>query len=57
MIRTRWAKEFLPGWNMRNKWNEIDMRLLKLNDLVWVRDGNVKQSNYKMQDSPCVLFT
>ena len=33
---------------MRNKWNKDDVRQLKLNDLVWVVDENVKRSNYKM---------
>ena len=33
---------------MRNKWNKDDVRQLKVNDLVWVVDKNVKRSNYKM---------
>ena len=48
MIWTRWTKEYLPGWNVRNKWNKDDVRQLKVNDLVWVVDENVKRSNYKM---------
>ena len=48
MIWTRWTKEYLPEWNVRNKWNKDDVRQLKVNDLVWVVDENVKWSNYKM---------
>ena len=48
MIWTRWTKEYLPEWNVRNKWNKDDVRQLKVNDLVWVVDENVKRSNYKM---------
>ena len=33
---------------MRNKWNKNDVRQLKVDDLVWVVDENVKRSNYKM---------
>ena len=33
---------------MRNKWNKEAVRQLKVNDLVWVVDENVKRSNYKM---------
>ena len=38
----------MPEWNVRNKWNKDDVRPLKVNDLVWVVDENVKRSNYKM---------
>ena len=48
MIWTRWTKEYLPEWNVRNIWNKDDLRQLKVNDLVWVVDENVKRSNYKM---------
>ena len=48
MICTRWTKEYLPEWNVRNRWNKDDVRQLKVNDLVWVVDENVKRSNYKM---------
>ena len=48
MISTRWTKEYLPEWNVRNKWNKDDVRQLKVNDLVWIVDENVKRSNYKM---------
>ena len=48
MIWTRWTKECLPEWNVRNKWNKDDVRQLKVNDLVWVVDENVQRSNYKM---------
>ena len=48
MISIRWAKENLPEWNVRNKWNEDDVRQLKVNDLVCVVDANVKRSNYKI---------
>ena len=48
MIWTRWTKEYSPECNMRNKWNKDDVRQLKVNDLVWVVDENVKRSNYKM---------
>ena len=48
MIWTRWTKEYLPEWIVRNKWNNDDVRQLKVNDLVWVVDENVKRSNYKM---------
>ena len=48
MIWTRWTKEYLPEWNVRNKWNKDDVRQLKEKVLVWVVDGNVKKSNYKM---------
>ena len=48
MIWTRWTEEFLPEWNVRNKRNKKDVRQLKVNDLVWVVDGSVKLSNYKM---------
>ena len=48
MIYTRWTKEYLPEWNVRNKWNKDDVRQLRVKVLVWVEDGNVKRSNYKM---------
>ena len=48
MIWTRWTKEYLPEWNVRNKWNKDDVRQLKVNDLVRVVDENVKRSNFKM---------
>ena len=48
LIWTRWTKEYLPEWNMRNKWNKDDVRQLEVNDLVWAVDENVKRSNYKM---------
>ena len=48
MIWTRWTKEYLPEWNVRDKWNKDDVRQLKLNDLVWVVVENVERSNYKM---------
>ena len=48
MIWTRWTKENLPEWNVRKKWNKDDVRQLKVNDLVWVVDENVKRSNYQM---------
>ena len=48
MIWSRLTKEFMPEWNVRNKWNKDDVRQLKVNDLVWVMDENVKRSNYKM---------
>ena len=48
MIWTRRTKEYLPGWNVRNKWNKDDVRQLKVSDLVWVVDENVKRSSYKM---------
>ena len=48
MIWTGWTKEYLPEGNVRNKWNKNDVRLMKVNDLVWVVDENVKRSNYKM---------
>ena len=48
MIWTRWTKEYLPEGNVRNRWNKDDVRQLKVNDLVWVLDENVKRSNYKM---------
>ena len=48
MIWTRWTEEYLPEWNVRKKWNKDDVRQLKVNDLVWVVDENVKRSNYKM---------
>ena len=48
IIWTRWAKEYLPEWNVRNKWNKDDVRQLRVNDLVWVVDEKVKRSNYKM---------
>ena len=48
MIWTRWTKEFLPEWNVRNKGNKDDVRQLKVNDLVWVWVEKVKRSNYKM---------
>ena len=43
MIWTRWTKEHLLDWNVRNKWNQDDVRQLKVNDLVWVGDVNVKR--------------
>ena len=48
MIWARWTKEYLPEWNVRNKWNKDDMRQLKVDDLVWVVDENVERFNYKM---------
>ena len=48
IIWTRWTKEYMPEWNVRTKWNKDDVRQLKVNDLVWVVDENVKRSDYKM---------
>ena len=48
MIWTRWTKEYLPEGNVRNKWDKDDVRQMKVNDLVWVVDENVKRSDYKM---------
>ena len=48
MIWTRWTKEYLSERNLRNKWSKDDVRQLKVNNLVWVVDENVKRSNYKM---------
>ena len=48
MILTRWTKKYLPERNVRNKWNKDDVRQLRLNDLLWVVDEDVKRSNYKM---------
>ena len=48
MIWSRWTKEYMPEWNVRNKWNKDDVRQLKVNYLVWVVYENVKRSNYKM---------
>ena len=48
MIWTGWRKEYLPEWNVRNKWNKDDVRQLKVNDLVWVVDESVKRSHYKI---------
>ena len=48
IIWSRWTKEYVSDWNMRNKWNKDDVRQLKVNDLVWVVVENVKRSNYKM---------
>ena len=45
MIWTRWTTKHLPKRNVRNKWNKDDVRQLKMNDLVWVVDENMKQSN------------
>ena len=33
MIWTRRTKEYLPQWNVRNKWNKGDVRQLKVNNL------------------------
>ena len=48
MIWSSWIKEYLPDWNVRIKWNEDDVRQLKINDLVWVLDKTVKRANYQM---------
>ena len=48
MISTRRTREHLPERNERSKWNKEDVRQLKVDELVWVVDGNVKQSNYRM---------
>ena len=48
IIWTRWTKQYLPEGNVRDKWNKNDVRQLKVNDLVWVVDENVKRSNFKM---------
>ncbi len=48
MIWTRWSKECLPEWNKRDKWNKLNTRELKVNDLVWVVDESVKRSHYKI---------
>ncbi len=48
MIWTRWSEEYLPQWNRKHKWNRLNTRELKLNDLVWILDEFVKRSHYKM---------
>ena len=48
MIWTTWTKEYQPERIVRNKWNTDDVRELKVNDLFWIVDENVKRSKYKM---------
>ena len=47
MIWKRWARDYLPKWNVRRKWASNDGRALKIGDLVWVIDESVKR--YKNQ--------
>ena len=48
MIWNRWAKEYLPKWNVRTKWANDDERVLKVGDLVWLIDESVKRHENKM---------
>ena len=48
MIWNRWAKEYLPKWNVRTKWANGDERVLKVGDLVWLIDESVKRHHNKM---------
>ena len=48
MIWNRWAKEYLPKWNVRSKWATDDERVLKVGDLVWLIDESVQRHEEKM---------
>ena len=48
MIWSRWAKEYLPKWNVRSKWATDDERVLKIGDLVWLIDESVRRNENKM---------
>ena len=48
MIWSRWNREYLPQWNERSEWNKEEVRHLKVNDLAWIVDENVKRDHYKM---------
>ena len=48
MIWNRWAKEYLPKWNVRTKWAKDDERILKVGDLVWLIEESVRRHENKM---------
>ena len=48
MIWSRWAKEYLPEWNVRSNWATDDERVLKVGDLVWLIDESVRRHENKM---------
>ena len=48
MIWKRWARDYLPQWNVRPKWGSNDVRALQVGDLVWVIDESVKRCKNQM---------
>ena len=48
MIWGRWARDYLPQWNVRPKWGSNDVRALQVGDLVWVIDESVKRCKNQM---------
>ena len=48
MIWSRWAKEYLPKWNVRSKWATDDERVLKVGNLVRLIDESVRRNENKM---------
>ena len=45
-IRFRRKKDSLPNWTLRNEWNKDDARQMNMSNLDWVKDENVRRSNY-----------
>ena len=48
MIWNRWAKEYLPKWDVRSKGAIEDERELEVGDLVWLIDESVRRHENKM---------
>ena len=48
MIWIRWAKNYLPKWNVRMKWSNDDERILKAGELVWLTEEPFRRHENKM---------
>ena len=48
MIWNRWAKEYLPKWNVRSKWATDHDCVLKVGDLVWLINESVRRYENKI---------
>ena len=48
MLWNRWAKEYLPKWNLRFEWATDNEHVLKIGDLVWLIDESVRRHENKV---------
>ncbi len=42
MIWCRWSREYLPQWNSRSKWNQMQEHKLEVSDSVWLVEDNIE---------------
>ena len=51
LIENRWYQEYLPQWNSRLKWNQMDSEQLKNDELEWSVADSSKCGQYKKTDT------